>query len=257
MHTYRIGEAARSTGLSAHTIRFYESRGLLEPAARSESGYRRYDDADLRRLRLVRTSRTLGIPLGEVQELLIGLHGSTCGAYAEKVGALVDRQREEVDQRIAELQGIRADLDTLAAEAAAAAGSSQLVADCPCCLLMDGLGGGLGRCSPVAPSAGERFTQDILDVLQCDIGARPDAPTPDDLARDLRTAAIAGGRLVLSFRRSAVDAVREFAAAECVCCAGMGWEVSETADDVVLAVSGTPAQLEIIATAWPRPEVAL
>ena len=257
MHTYRISEAARATGLSSHTIRFYESRGLLEPAARSESGYRRYDDADLRRLRLVRNARTLGIRLGEVQELLSGLHGSTCGAYAEKVGALVDRQRNQIDQRIAELKGIRADLDALAAEAAAAAGSSQLVADCPCCLLMDDVGGGPGRCSPVASSVGKRFTQDILEVLQCDIGARPDAPTPDDLARDLRTATIAGCRLVLSFRRSAVDAVRRFSAAECVCCSGMGWEVSETADAVVLAVSGTPAQLEIIATAWPRPEASL
>ncbi|MGE3075169.1 MAG: MerR family transcriptional regulator [Dehalococcoidia bacterium] len=251
MHTYRISEAARAIGLSSHTIRFYESRGVLEPAARSESGYRRYDDADLRRLRLVRNARTLGIPLGEVQELLSGLHGSTCGAYAEKVCALVDRQRNQIDQRIAELQGIRADLDTLAAEATTATESNQLVADCPCCLLMDDGNSGATRCLPVTSPVGRHFSDDRLEVLQCDIGARPDAPTPDDLARDLRAMKIESDRLVLSFGLHVAEAVRQFAAAECVCCSGMGWEVSETTESVLLTVSGTRAQLEIIATSWP------
>jgi len=256
MNTYRIGEAAKATGLSAHTIRFYEARGLLQPAGRSESGYRRYDDADLRRLRLIQNARTLGIPLDEVQELLEAIHGSTCGAYADRILALVDRQRQEIDERILELQRIRADLDTLAADATAASGSSQLVADCPCCLLMDD-GGGTGYCSPAPSSIADRFTKDMLEVLQCDIGARPDAPTPDDLAPDLHAVSIEGDRLVLRFAHAGADAVRQFAAAECVCCGGMSWEVSETADAVLLTVSGTPAQMEIMATAWPLPETAL
>jgi hypothetical protein len=37
----------------------------------------------------------------------------------------------------------------------------------------------------------------------------------------------------------------------------MGWEVSETADVVVLTVSGSRAQVEVMATAWPVPEAAL
>ncbi|MBN9492826.1 MerR family transcriptional regulator [bacterium] len=257
MNTYRIGEAAKATGLSAHTIRFYEGRGLLQPAARSESGYRRYDEADLRRLRLIQNARTLGIPLDEVQGLLTDIHGSTCGAYADKVIALVDRQRQETDQRISELQRIRAELDSLAADATAASGSSQLVADCPCCLLMDDGSAGAGYCSPSTSSIADRFTEDMLEVLQCDIGARPDAPTPDDLAPNLQSVAIARDQLVVRFERSAAEAVRQFAAAECVCCGGMGWEVSETADVVDLTVSGTRAQLEVMATAWPVPEAAL
>ena len=131
MKTYRIGEVAKATGLSAHTIRFYEGRGLVQPAQRSEAGYRRYDDADLRRLRLLQNARTLGIPLDEVQDLLDDIHGSTCGSYAGKVLALVERQRREVDQRISDLQRIGGDLDILAADATAASSSSQLVADLP------------------------------------------------------------------------------------------------------------------------------
>lgn len=257
MNTYRIGEAARATGLSAHTIRFYEGRGLLRPAARSDAGYRRYDDADLRRLRLIQNARTLGISLNQVQVLLDDLHDSTCGAYAGKVLALVERQREEIDQRIAELRRIRVDLDILAADATSASGSSQLVTDCPCCLLMDDGTSGPGYCSPSTSSIADRFTEDMLEVLRCDIGARPDAPTPDDLAPYLQSVSIDGDQLVLRFDRQAIDAVRQFAAAECVCCGGMGWEVGEENASVVLTVSGTPAQLEVIATAWPVPEAAL
>jgi MerR family copper efflux transcriptional regulator len=257
MNTYRIGEAAKATGLSPHTIRFYEGRGLLQPVPRSESGYRRYDEGDLRRLCRIQNARTLGIPLDEIQELLEDIHRSTCGAYAGRVLALVDRQRQEIDQRITELQRIRAELDTLAADATAASGSSQLVADCPCCLLMDDGSGGAGYCSPSTSSIADRLTEDMLEVLQCDIGARPDAPTPDDLAPNLQSASIEGDQLVLRFERSAIEAVRQFAAAECVCCGGMGWEVSETADVVVLTVSGSRAQVEVMATAWPVPEAAL
>ncbi len=257
MNTYRIGEAAMATGLGAHTIRFYEGRGLLQPAARSEAGYRRYDDADLRRLRLIQNARTLDISLGEVQVLLDDIHGSTCGAYAGKVLALVDRQRQEIEQRIAQLQRIRADLDVLAADATSASGSSQLVADCPCCLLMDDGTSRPSYCPPAASSVADRFSEDMPEVLQCDIGARPDAPTPDDLAPYLLSWAIEGEHLVVRFERSAFDAVRQFAAAECVCCGGIGWEVSKMANSVVLTVSGTRAQLGVIATAWPAPEAAL
>jgi DNA-binding transcriptional MerR regulator len=42
-----IAEAAEASGLSAHTLRYYERAGLLELASRNGSGHRRYREAEL------------------------------------------------------------------------------------------------------------------------------------------------------------------------------------------------------------------
>jgi DNA-binding transcriptional MerR regulator len=59
----RIGEIARQTNVSIQTRRFYERKGLLQPPARSASGYRAYSAADLRRVQFIRESQRLGFPL--------------------------------------------------------------------------------------------------------------------------------------------------------------------------------------------------
>ena len=44
---YTIEEAARRTGVSTHTLRYYERIGLLEPVGRAPSGHRRYTEVEL------------------------------------------------------------------------------------------------------------------------------------------------------------------------------------------------------------------
>ena len=67
----RIGEAAAASGVSTRTLRFYEEIGLLEPSSRSAGGARRYDGADLARLRQIRDfQEVLGFDLGEIREVL-------------------------------------------------------------------------------------------------------------------------------------------------------------------------------------------
>jgi DNA-binding transcriptional MerR regulator len=60
-----IGEAARRSGLSASAIRFYESKGLL-PRPDRRSGQRRFDTADLLRLKLIKVARDGRVPVGGV-----------------------------------------------------------------------------------------------------------------------------------------------------------------------------------------------
>ena len=62
-----IAEAAQASGLSAHTLRYYERTGLLEPVTRNGSGYRRYREGDLERISFLAKLRATGMPIREVR----------------------------------------------------------------------------------------------------------------------------------------------------------------------------------------------
>ena len=61
-----IAEVARRTGLTAHTLRYYERAGLLEPS-RAENGHRRFTDDDLQRVHFVQKLRATGMPIRDVR----------------------------------------------------------------------------------------------------------------------------------------------------------------------------------------------
>lgn len=62
-----IAEAAEISGLSTHTLRYYERAGLLEPVGRNTSGHRRYREADLERITFLARLRATGMPIREVR----------------------------------------------------------------------------------------------------------------------------------------------------------------------------------------------
>jgi Cu(I)-responsive transcriptional regulator len=100
-----IGEAAAATGLSAKMIRHYESIGLLRPAARSDAGYRRYGEEDLRTLRFVRHARELGFGLDRIGAL-VSLWRDPGRASAD-VKRIALAHVAELDRRIAMLSRMR------------------------------------------------------------------------------------------------------------------------------------------------------
>ncbi|MBT2441764.1 MerR family transcriptional regulator [Streptomyces sp. ISL-36] len=67
---WSIGELAARAGVSVKTVRFYSDRGLLPEAARSAGGHRRYGPQALDRLRLIRSLRTLDLPVPDVGRVL-------------------------------------------------------------------------------------------------------------------------------------------------------------------------------------------
>ncbi|HET9485648.1 MAG TPA: heavy metal-responsive transcriptional regulator [Xanthomonadales bacterium] len=106
-----IGQLAKRAGVAIDTVRYYERSGLLAPAARLASGYRRYGDAELRRLQFVRRAKALGFSLDEIRELLsLGEARSVA-----KVKRAAEEKIADIAHRIAELERIRAGLERLVA----------------------------------------------------------------------------------------------------------------------------------------------
>ncbi|CAN5280585.1 hypoxia response transcriptional regulator [soil metagenome] len=107
----KIGQLARHLDLNRQTIRYYERIGLLPEPERTESGYRAYGPEDERRLRFVKNARSIGLPLGEVKEIL-ALHerGEAPCAYVTKA---IAHRAEEVERQIAELTKFKEELDGL------------------------------------------------------------------------------------------------------------------------------------------------
>jgi DNA-binding transcriptional MerR regulator len=70
-----IGELARRVGLRTSALRYYEAEGLLEPAGRTEAGYRLYEPESVDIVRLIQRAQRLGFSLAEIRALLAAWRG--------------------------------------------------------------------------------------------------------------------------------------------------------------------------------------
>jgi Zn(II)-responsive transcriptional regulator len=114
MVTVGIGQLAKRTGVPIDTVRHYERIGLLRPAARLASGYRRYGDDELKRLRFIRRAKALGFTLDEIRELL----ALSAGRNVQSIRKAASARLADIERRMKELTRIRESL-------------RQLVAACP------------------------------------------------------------------------------------------------------------------------------
>jgi MerR family transcriptional regulator, copper efflux regulator len=123
MDSIGIGTLAKRAGVSIDTVRYYERGGLLAPKARLASGYRRYSDAEVSRLRFIRRAQALGFSLKEIKELL-AISGRRDVA---RVKRSAQEKLADVEERIAALERVRKGLSDLIA---ACPGHGR-AADCP------------------------------------------------------------------------------------------------------------------------------
>lgn len=70
MDGYSIDQAATITGVSKHTLRYYEREGLIAPVAKGANGHRRYSDDDLGWVRFLQLLRATGMPIREMKEFV-------------------------------------------------------------------------------------------------------------------------------------------------------------------------------------------
>lgn len=114
MGTVGIGQLARQNGVPIDTVRHYERIGLLKPAVRLASGYRRYGEAEQKRLRFIRRAKALGFTLDEIE----GLLSLSASRNVSKVRQAASERLADIERRIGELARVR---DSL----------RQLIAACP------------------------------------------------------------------------------------------------------------------------------
>ena len=107
-----ISQAARQSGLSAKTIRYYEDINLVSPAGRAANGYREYDEGALRELSFLAHAREVGFNLEECRQLLnLQRNPARRSAHAK---SLVLEKVEQLEQRIVALKSMQAQLQGMA-----------------------------------------------------------------------------------------------------------------------------------------------
>lgn len=106
-----IGALAKATGTKVETIRWYERVRLLPAPARSAGNYRTYDEAHLGRLSFIRRARDLGFSLEQIRALLDLAEDRERSCDA--VDLIAREHLREVDRKIADLQALRLELDSV------------------------------------------------------------------------------------------------------------------------------------------------
>jgi DNA-binding transcriptional MerR regulator len=102
-HPLSIADAAQATGLTTHTLRYYERDGLmLDPVDRAPSGHRRYTEHDLTWIVMLTRLRSTGMPIREVRA-----YAELCragdGNEVERL-ALLHAHRDRVLAQLADVQ---------------------------------------------------------------------------------------------------------------------------------------------------------
>ena len=99
---YSIQDVSKKTGLTPHTLRYYEMEGLISGVERSQGGFRQYTDEDLERLGLICCLKNTGMSIQEIARF-VQLTNEGDHTLEERV-ELLRTHREQVLERMAEMQ---------------------------------------------------------------------------------------------------------------------------------------------------------
>ncbi|MBL8049583.1 MAG: heavy metal-responsive transcriptional regulator [Anaerolineales bacterium] len=132
-----IHELAELTGVSAKTIRYYESIGLMPSPERAENNYRQYSPEAVERLRFIVSSRSLGFNLTDIGEFLSARDEGTLPC--QRVLNSFDKRILDLDQRIADLLALRDTLNRIRNDGASLPPDKKCDEQCVCYLINSNL----------------------------------------------------------------------------------------------------------------------
>lgn len=112
----KIGELARRTGASERALRYYEEQALLSPMRRP-SGYRDYQEADVRAVQNIRTLLAAGLNTATVAEVLPCMldNGDVLVPACAELTTVLRQDRDRISKAIDELRAARSMLDAIIA----------------------------------------------------------------------------------------------------------------------------------------------
>lgn len=99
--SYTIQEISAETDLPSSTLRYYQEIGLLDPIPRAANGHRRYSEADLRRLMLIKRLRLTGMSIERMLEFVALYRGGNSTARQRR--EILQAHRQNVQARVDEL----------------------------------------------------------------------------------------------------------------------------------------------------------
>lgn len=106
---FTIGVFAKAAGVNVETIRFYQRKGLLAQPDKPQGSIRRYGEADVTRIRFVKSAQRLGFSLDEIA----GLLKLDDGAHCDEASHLAEHKLEDVREKMADLARLEAVLSAL------------------------------------------------------------------------------------------------------------------------------------------------
>jgi MerR family Zn(II)-responsive transcriptional regulator of zntA len=109
---YRIGQLANKLSISTDTLRYYEKHDLITPLARSDSGYRLYNNNTLRTMNFIIRAKSIGFSLKEIKELLSIQVDKSHHSCAD-VKTFTKQKLQQVEIKMAELARFKTSLTVL------------------------------------------------------------------------------------------------------------------------------------------------
>jgi DNA-binding transcriptional MerR regulator len=105
--TLKIGDLAQLSNVPVKRIHYYERRGLLKPAARSQAGYRLYGAEEAAQLAFIKRAKLLGLTLEEIRDLVTVAAGCNEGEIVPRLEEVLDEKLTDTERKIAELSAFR------------------------------------------------------------------------------------------------------------------------------------------------------
>jgi MerR family transcriptional regulator, copper efflux regulator len=103
----QVGELAKAVGKTVRALHLYEEMGLLQPTARSQGGYRLYDEEAILRVKWIQRLQDMGFALGEIQTFLKSWEAAATAPQGMK------EVRAVFEKKLAETREARERLDSL------------------------------------------------------------------------------------------------------------------------------------------------